>query len=132
MGLTELYLSGTNVTDAGLAALRAFPQLESFAIDGDGFDGAGLAVLADLPRLRTLDLSHCTSFGDDEIRLLRPLTGLRDLTLYRTQVSDASLDVLAGLTALQELSLQSTRVTAEGAKALRSLLPNCKIWHWEA
>ncbi|MEX2119465.1 MAG: hypothetical protein WD847_07710 [Pirellulales bacterium] len=63
---------------------------------------AGLAQLAGMPSLTTLDLNH-------------------------TRVTDAGLEHLAGLKNLQSLRLDGTQVTIDGCDKLRRALPNCRI-----
>ena len=64
---------------------------------------------------------------DSDLKYLKGLTNLKELSLEGTQVSDAGLEHLKGLTNLKELTLFYTQVTDAGVKELQQALPNCKI-----
>ena len=51
------------------------------------------------------------------------------LDLDSTNVTDAGLKHLEGLTGLAELNLYGTQVTDEGVNKLQQALPNCEIIH---
>ncbi len=99
---TEVDLSGTNVTDAGLEHLKGLTSLQELYLDGTEVTDAGLVHL-------------------------KGLTSLRRLLLSDTKVTDAGLVHLKGLTSLQALNLRYTKVTDAGVKKLQQALPNCKI-----
>ncbi len=100
--LLWLDLSGSGVTDAGLAALARFPNLTRLHLNRTAVTDAGLAHLGALPRLEYLNL-------------------------YGTRVTDAGLTHLAGLTKLQALYVWQTGVTETGAQRLRSALPRLLV-----
>jgi len=101
-GLTELYLTGTSISDLGpLAGLSALRHL---ALDGTNV--SDLAPLARLTALEHLDLA------DTQISDLKPiakLNKLQRLGLNGSMVSD--LSPIAGLTKLHGLDLRDTRVS---------------------
>ena len=92
----EVALGGTAVSDADLARLACFPELETLSL----FD---------------------SSIGDAGIAHLKPLVNLRTLYLGRTKVTDAGLDALTGMTQLKTLGLSDTRVTDAGLLRLTHL-----------
>jgi hypothetical protein len=94
--VVEIALGGTAVSDAELARVACFPELETLSL----FD---------------------SSIGDAGIARLKPLTNLRTLYLGRTKVTDAGLDALAGMTRLKTLGLSDTRVTDAGLLRLTHL-----------
>jgi hypothetical protein len=91
-GLRTLDLSGTQVTDRGLAILRELPALESLSLAWTGVTDAGLVHLADCERLVRVDLS-ATRTGDGAIRAL---AGKEKLRHFRSGelVTDAGLPLL--------------------------------------
>jgi TPR repeat protein len=83
--------------------------------------------LADLPNLRTLDLSH-VALEDNDLRAIAPhIKGVRSLNLERTDITDAGLKGLEGLTNLETLNVRNTKVTAAGVERLRKALPKVKV-----
>jgi hypothetical protein len=100
--VTRLSLSGTQVTDAGLASLSSFVNLTRLHLDRTRVTDAGLASLASLPRLEYLNL-------------------------YGTAVTDAGLAQLQRLGALRDVYLWRTAVTAAGADRLRAALPRLRV-----
>jgi internalin A len=79
-----------------------------------------LALLKGLTGLQTLYLRE-TRVTDAGVAHLRDLTGLRMLNLMGTQVTDAGLAHLKGLTGLQALNLLGTKVTNAGLEQLQGL-----------
>ena len=61
------------------------------------------------------------------MKYLCGMTNLSELSLSRTQVSDAGLKHLGGLTNLRSLYLNNTQVTEKGVKELQKSIPNCDI-----
>lgn len=96
--LRRLDLSGSAVTDAGLAALSDFAHLKELRLDRTSVTEAALAHLAELSELEVLNL-------------------------YATEVGDAGVDHLAGLEALRKVYLFETPVTDDGAAALVQARP---------
>ena len=90
--LRWLDLSGTKVTDAGLARLETMPNLTRLHLERTAITDTGLACLARLGSLEFLDL-------------------------YGTAVTDAGLEQLQKLPQLKRLYLWQTGVTPAGAKA---------------
>jgi Leucine-rich repeat (LRR) protein len=81
---------------------------------------SGLAPLKALPQLTRLDLGSC-SLTDDGLAHLKALPNLKDLGLsYCNRITDAGLKHLRGLTRLQKLDLQGcVKVTHGGVARLR-------------
>ncbi len=84
--------------------------------------GADLEVLEDFApdALQELVLMSC-KIGDTGAGHLAGLTGLRLLDLFRTQVTDRTLEVVAGMRDLEWLSFTGTAVTDRGAERLADL-----------
>jgi hypothetical protein len=100
--VTWLSLTGTQVTDAGLAVLAGFSNLTRLHLDRTRVTDAGLAPLARLKRLEYLNL-------------------------YGSAVTDAGLSHLSGLGTLREVYLWRTGVTPAGAERLHTCLPRLRI-----
>ena len=99
-----LFLSGTQVTDAGVVHLQGLTQLQRLSLGEAQVTDAGLVHL-------------------------RGLTQLQDLSLYLTQVTDAGLVHLKGLTQLQDLYLKGTQVTDAGERSLhKALRRRERVW----
>ena len=103
-----LDLSGTAVTDAGLAALAPMRGLERLRLDQTKVTDSGLARLSRLKQLAYLNLRG-------------------------TAVTDKGLDALRGLPRLRALYLWQTAVTPAAAQALGdSLIDKRRIARWKA
>jgi len=100
--LRKLYLSNTQITNAGLVHLKGLTNLDTLILTNTKITDAGLVHLKDLTNLIWLDLSH-------------------------TQITDAGLEHLKELTNPLYLNLNFTQLTDEGVKKLRQALPNCTI-----
>jgi hypothetical protein len=91
--LERLYLDGTQVTDAGVRAIRYQWNL------------------------KILDLRNCP-ITDDGAQYLSHNEGLEYVRLDNTRVTDRGLRALANLPRLQALSCVNCKVTDEGAEKL--------------
>ncbi len=145
-GLKHLLLSGTKVTDAALADLRAFTALEGLQIEGQSakitdsglarlrglthlevlnvagsrVTDAGVGNLQSLKRLRWLNLNR-TTVGDEGLRQLCEMKSLRWLSLRGTNITDAGLESLSRLTGLEQLYVEGVSISDDGLKHLYNL-----------
>lgn len=124
--LKTLFLSETRVTDEGLEALKELPELHMLLLDGTQITDKGLRHLQGLSSLRCLALGETRVTGAG-LNHLKRLANLETLGLRGTQVSDQDLVRLHGLKNLKSLDLRDTQVTRDGARALKSALPECKV-----
>ena len=87
--LRHLDLSGTQVTDAGLEALRELPNLETISLAWTAVTDAGVASLARCRHLTRVDLAG-TGTGDGAIKAL---TGMQALRIFSSGngVTDAGI-----------------------------------------
>ncbi|HEX9011905.1 MAG TPA: leucine-rich repeat domain-containing protein, partial [Anaerolineaceae bacterium] len=77
LGLAE----NRRVTDAGIACLAQAPRLISLNLSSCGLTNTGLESLSGLKQLVRLNLSYCNRITDAGVRLLKGLAGLRYLDL---------------------------------------------------
>ena len=124
--LQQLEFTLTQVTDVGLAHLQGLRQLQHLVLAGTKVTDAGLVHLEGLRQLCDLDLIH-TNVTDAGLLHLHALTRLQVLDLSGTKVTDAGLVHLQRLSQLQYLWLNNTKVTDQGVKKLQRTLPNCQI-----
>jgi hypothetical protein len=116
----------SQVADAGLPSIKAFPKLRKLTLNSTKITDEGLEHLkglADFQRLYLVD----TKITDAGLERLKGLTSLRVLSLVGTQVTDAGLEHLKGLAGLQEVFLLGTKVTDDGVKKLKEALPKLKV-----
>ncbi len=100
--ISELDLSDTKITDAGMAVIGTFP------------------------RLSKLNISN-TAITDTGIASLNRLVNLDWLAAHSTAVSDASLETLKSLRKLKSVFLWKTRVSPGSASALQKALPGSTV-----
>ena len=107
--LIGLDLSGTNVTDRGLAELNSgdLPHRES---------------------LRLLDLSF-TRITDEGLKSISEWKHLRHISVIACSVTDTGIESLSALPELRKSYLTNTRVTAAAVSRWRQKTPRCRIEH---
>lgn len=128
----RLDVTGTTGTEVSfLEGLKPDDLQALFLYDID--DGA-LRHLAHFSGLQELYLSN-TRVSDDGLRLLGGLHGLRRLYIYHTAIGDAGLRNLAHMKGLKWLTCSGTGITEEGLNRFRQALPGCKAvsfkWRFE-
>src|SRR5262249_26013182 len=119
-------LSGTKVTDAGLAGLEGATQLKTLRLDNTAVRGPGLESLKKLPALRTLALSS-TPIDDDSLKHLAVATQVQTLYVQNTPITDAGIESLKALKELKFLSLTDTAVSNDGVADLLKSVPGVII-----
>ncbi|NNJ27040.1 leucine-rich repeat domain-containing protein [Alienimonas chondri] len=118
--LESPYLAGTDISDAGLAALNGrVLQWESLLISRTAVTDAGLDAIGSHPAITLVDLRG-TSVGDAGVAsVTQRCPNLKELWMARTRVTDegvAALRPVAGR--LEWLDLAETAVTGDGLAAL--------------
>ena len=93
-------------------------------------DNSALEHLAHFSGLDELYLSN-TTVSDEGILILGALQGLRRLSIYHTAISDAGLDNLALLKGLKWLTCSGTGITDAGLNRFRRQVPGCKAVNFE-
>lgn len=115
--LRVLHLAGSDVSEAGLPALRALGELEELTL-GDTRVREAIADLSAWPRLRTLSLTGLL-LTDQALPRLAARPSLVALDLSATDIRDPS--PLAALPHLRVLGLAQTQLSRAGADALKLL-----------
>lgn len=128
----RLDLRGNSVGDvAFLESLKPDDLQALFLYDvGD----EALSRICRLTGLQELYLSN-TGVTDSGLTHMHCLTGLQRLYLYHTDITDAGLPNLYPLTWLRWITFSGTKVTEQGLGELRANLPECKVitfkWRYE-
>jgi Leucine-rich repeat (LRR) protein len=105
-------LASTSITDAEVAVLKEFPQLEELSLRNTQVSNLGATHLA-IPSLQVLDVGH-TLLSDPALAFLGKNENLRKLDMAHTLVEGPGLAALANLAHLEELNLASSALTDEG------------------
>lgn len=126
-------IARTKFGDAELAKLAALaPNLRWLDLTGTGVTDQGLAQLAEMPHLTRLHLAR-TAVTDAGLLQLAGLGELDYLNLYGTPVTDAGLERLKPLHKLRQLYLWQTGVTPDAAKAFAEhSVDKEQIERWQA
>jgi hypothetical protein len=130
-GMREVFLDKEirlDVKGRGETALRFLDTLQAddlqalFLYD---VDNSALPNLAHLTGLQELYLSN-TAVSDEGLRLLGNMRGLKRISIYHTDISDKGLLYLTRVSGLKWLTCSGTGITDEGLKRFRQALPGCK------
>ncbi len=109
--LRSLRLLSERLTDDDFKYLAKQKRLTDVSLGAPHVTAVGLAVLAELPKLRALDFQDGkTPVTDEGLKAMRGCKELHTLNLVRTRVTDAGLRHLRGLNKLQQLYLSDTCV----------------------
>lgn len=128
--LTHVNLSGTRITDRGLAELARVETLASLELSQTDIQGHGFAGFTESKALFHVELSGA-SFNDDGAAHLARLPSLSSLSLTDTSVTDAGLASLGDAPVLWNLNVASTVIHGDGlaglsrARTIRDLSLTC-------
>lgn len=101
--IERLDISATEVSDLGLQALAALPRLSDLTLNGLRVSDQGLLPLAKVP-LQRLAAAHTALTG----RNLKPFAGLVDLNLSDSEIDEEGARQVAALPALARLDVSFT------------------------
>jgi len=121
-----LTLDNSKVTDAWFPHLAKLSLLTGLSVAYNPISDAALASIGAFQNLQELNLSY-TKVGDAGLAHTKSLGKLNTLRLAGVGVSDAGLRHLRGLATLRELDLTKTKATANGVADLQKALPRCRI-----
>lgn len=119
--LQELYLAGTTIGNDAMTLLAQHPKLKKVRLAANQIDAEGLAKLGELTQLETVDLSECLQITDQATESLTGLVNLKDLNLWRVNLSDTGIAPVGKLLSLQKLNLDNTRLSDAGLAELSGL-----------
>ena len=118
--IQRLNLSGSRVTDGGMATLGKITSLQQLDLRMTSITASGLVHIEHFEQLEELDLWN-TIIDDDALISVGRLRQLRTLNLGRTRITDDGLKHLVGLRRLEVLNVGHTKVTDAGLIHLRTL-----------
>ena len=121
--VSELRLSGSNLSNAGLANLHNVPNLVHLDLSQTDVDHDGLKSIKSIPTLRTLYLAGCYGITDKAAEDLAEMSGVVSLNVAGTRLTRAGLLKLGTLKRLRSLRCD-VQVTPELQQCFP---PNCKI-----
>jgi hypothetical protein len=116
--LEDLHVSKAPVTD--FSRLARLTKLRRLTLSEVPICDPGLAAISRLPLLTDLSLNG-TRIGDEGLAILGQMPQLRLLNLEWTKVTDAGMAHLAGLRRLEWLQLSCTEISDAGLAHLRGL-----------
>jgi Leucine Rich Repeat (LRR) protein len=134
--LQSLKLDECDVSEEGLTALSALPELKELSLmrllhirygaSVSGLKDSCLVPVQGLTQLQNLTLSG-NRITDKGVELIAHLPNLETLDLDATDVSDAGLVTLQSMKNLRAIRLGGTRVTPEGVKRLQDAIPGIEV-----
>jgi Leucine-rich repeat (LRR) protein len=118
--LEILGVSGTEITDNGLAGLGSLSNLKNLGLWGcKNITDSGLAHLEKHTSLEFLDLRKCKEITDAGMKHVGKLKNLKYLYLYKNKkITDKGIGELAGLVRLERILLTGCTITDAGAAHL--------------
>ena len=115
------------VADKELEFLKPLgPNISELDLSDTKITDAGMAVIGTFSRVTKLNISN-TAVTDAGIASLKGLSSLDWLAAHSTSVSDASLETLKGLRKLKNVFLWKTRVSSGSAATLQKALPGSTV-----
>ena len=125
--VSELRLSGVEITDAGVSRLGKFNKLARLDMSSSKVTNNGIQVIKDLPELESLKLTQ-TSADDRIMPVIAAHPGIKELVLSSTSLTDFGLNELEKMQELESLDISSTGINGigfehfKGSKKFKSLI----------
>ena len=113
------HLADGKIGDKQLEPLKKIKHIHSLNLRGTEVTDAGLAAIAGLGSLERLHLEK-TKVTDAGLAHLKGLANLQYLNVYGTAVTDAGLKHLAGLKKLKKLYIWETKISEGGIKTIKT------------
>ncbi len=120
---------GTVLTSQAFEYLALLTGLETLALRGHDFDGAGLEYLPSFQQLKMMSLNS-VRLSQADLKYFAELPTLQWLDLQGSNLSDAGLLQLKEMKTLQRLDVQGTQVTEDGIDRLLEYLPRLLV-NWD-
>lgn len=123
--LTELYVSGTPLTDLSLNALTYARQLEKIDISSPQFTERGYQKLASKKELR--DVRIVGGVTNNVVATFSENNALRSLSLFNPRIDDDCIPYLCQLTNLSSLRITKVNFSQKSLAKLKAALPKTHI-----
>ena len=122
VNLRKLDISSAPVADDGLAVLAQMPALRDLELVGlRKFGTKGLEHVAACKHLTRLRLTGCDQLTDRQLTAVAKLTTLRELDVTQTQFGERGVTALAPLANLERLYLGKCEFSATAARSLSGM-----------
>ncbi|MBO60819.1 MAG: hypothetical protein CMO63_02440 [Verrucomicrobiales bacterium] len=119
-------LIGKNVEDKHIAPLADIANLSELDLSNTKITSAGLSNIKNSTRLTKLSLAG-TAVDDAALKNIEGLTNLMSINLYNTKVTDAGLASLKNMKFLRKVYGWQSGITEKGAAELKKALPNVDV-----
>lgn len=126
--LLWMFLSDTEVSDAGCDYLVAFSSIEQLELDRTRVTDRGIERISKMTSLVSLSLAD-SQISDAGVCQMSTLTNLQMLNLEGTRVTDQGMQCLSRLPLLANLDVRNTEVTEDGVAALVAVRPGLHVDH---
>lgn len=124
--LEELSFISNEVTDAGLVHLKTLPKLRVVRINSSNVTDKGLDSLNELPALKEVMLMR-TQITEKGLAKLRKLKTVKHLKLVRLKMTPEMLEGLKTLSQFESLDIGQTKFTEKERRELVKALPKLRI-----
>ncbi|MBN2591285.1 MAG: carboxypeptidase regulatory-like domain-containing protein [Sedimentisphaerales bacterium] len=128
--LKSLRLDDAQITDNGVMKLKQYgilKELEFFVLSGTQITDDGLAHLQGMDKVKRLYLGN-TQISDDGLKYLAGLSNMEVLILNKTNITDKSMEYLKGLKKINMLYLSNTQISDKGLEHLKELTNLVQLW----
>lgn len=107
--LESVGISHPRTGDIGMESLAELSKLKSLNLEGCSATDQLLKALPELPRVEDLVVQRCTQFGNDDLNYLNRMPNLKtiDLVCKQIAVNDTGIEHLSKLEHLETLALRS-------------------------
>ncbi|KAK7837252.1 f-box/lrr-repeat protein 14, partial [Quercus suber] len=121
--LLSVDISGSEVTDSGLALLKDCPNLQTFAFNyTDQLSEHGLKHISGLLKLKSLNIRCCKCVTDLDLKAISGITSLKELQAFSSNITDVGVSYLKGLHNLTMLNLEGCNITNACLESISALV----------
>jgi len=129
--LEVLELGDTGISDRGLAKLAPLKNLRTLDLKATRVTSKGMAALVGHPALRHLKLWQAAGIDDASVPYFLQMKNLEILEVPETKITAAGLEQLSQKKELKQLFIGALDVTPEQLDAFRAALPGCRVSWWK-
>jgi Leucine-rich repeat (LRR) protein len=132
VNLKSFSYQGGKPSPGMIEALVTLPKLTTLTLGASCAKPDEIAALAaskSLSSLRLMNLNENQSVASQHIRAITTLSGLNELNLYFSDITDSDLFLLSKMKGLRRLDITKTQVTDAALKAFKKALPKCQVVH---